>query len=243
MWACTRSSTDALAARSTWHLGRAPTNFAISLCRSAPAARRVVKCRAALAAFHGAKAPQSRRSSDDSRAISTDNAAMGDVFDFRDHMGKRKRRAFRNYAPMVLAGLTIGGAMAVGIIHVQEHGLPAFSFSRSAKADTTDFTCTNPRVVDGDTLRCGSLRVRLAHIDAPELPGHCNPGRSCVEGDPYASTNNLVSLVNGADVRCRTINIDRFGRTVALCSANGRDLSCAQRQGGYAVERYGVLRC
>ena len=40
----------------------------------------------------------------------------------------------------------------------------------------------NPRmsyVIDGDTIHCGYTRVRLAGIDAPEMPGHCQPGRAC----------------------------------------------------------------
>ncbi|OYZ97482.1 MAG: nuclease, partial [Novosphingobium sp. 17-62-8] len=30
--------------------------------------------------------------------------------------------------------------------------------------------CLSPTVHDGDTIRCGSERVRIANIDAPELP-------------------------------------------------------------------------
>lgn len=108
---------------------------------------------------------------------------------------------------------------------------------------TYEFTCATPRVVDGDTLRCGPVRVRLAHIDAPELPGHCNPGRRCTEGDPFASTTNLQRLLRVGPVQCRAIDRDRYGRIVAFCSVRGGDLSCAQVMGGFAVERYGRLRC
>lgn len=30
--------------------------------------------------------------------------------------------------------------------------------------------CLSPTVHDGDTIRCGSERVRIANINAPELP-------------------------------------------------------------------------
>ena len=105
------------------------------------------------------------------------------------------------------------------------------------------FACANPRVVDGDTLRCGPVRVRLAHIDAPELPGHCNPGRQCTPGNPFASMANLQRLVGSSPLECRSIDRDRYGREVAYCSVRGRDLSCAQVKGGFAVERYGTLSC
>ena len=39
------------------------------------------------------------------------------------------------------------------------------------------------RIVDGDTIHACGQRVRLAAIDAPELPGHCNPGMHWTPGD------------------------------------------------------------
>lgn len=30
--------------------------------------------------------------------------------------------------------------------------------------------CATPSVDDGDTIRCGAERIRIANIDAPELP-------------------------------------------------------------------------
>lgn len=51
------------------------------------------------------------------------------------------------------------------------------------------FTCQSVSVIDGDTFNCDGQRVRMAGIDAPELPGHCRPGRDCTPGDPFASTD------------------------------------------------------
>lgn len=34
----------------------------------------------------------------------------------------------------------------------------------------TAFLCASPMVHDGDTIRCGGERIRIANIDAPELP-------------------------------------------------------------------------
>lgn len=79
-------------------------------------------------------------------------------------------------------------------------------------------------------------------IDVPELPGHCRSGRSCTPGDPYASTSNLRRLAT-RPLQCRAIDRDAYGRTVARCVAAGRDLSCAQVEGRFAVRRYGSLSC
>lgn len=114
---------------------------------------------------------------------------------------------------------------------------------RVKASGTSDFSCDEPKVTDGDTLRCGAIRVRLASIDAPEMPGHCRRGRVCVEGDPYASKAALERLVTGGTVTCHQMDIDHYGRVVALCQANGRDLSCSQVEAGQAVIRYGDLNC
>lgn len=114
--------------------------------------------------------------------------------------------------------------------------------AQSAWAGAT-IRCASPRVIDGDTLRCGATRIRLSGIDAPELPGHCRRGRACAPGDPYASTDNLRRLTASGAIRCRQTDIDRYGRIVARCSAGNRDLSCEQVRGGYAIRRYAPLIC
>ena len=115
--------------------------------------------------------------------------------------------------------------------------------SQPAISGEDKFACSDPIIIDGDTLRCGSTRIRLSSIDAPEMPGHCRPGRECTPGDPYASTGNLQSLVSGQTVECRQVDTDHYGRAVARCSVQGQDLSCAQVEGGFAVNRYGFLAC
>ncbi|MGE4410924.1 MAG: thermonuclease family protein [Sphingobium sp.] len=110
-------------------------------------------------------------------------------------------------------------------------------------ASEPSYSCFGPTVVDGDTIRCAGKRVRLSSIDAPEMPDHCRPGRRCTPGDPFASKANLQSLTRSRRVTCREVDIDHYGRSVAFCSVGGKDLSCAQVQGGFAVRRYGSLRC
>lgn len=94
----------------------------------------------------------------------------------------------------------------------------------------------NCRVVDGDTLHCDGGRIRLLGIDAPELPGHCAPGRDCAPGDPYESTRSLeAGLGDGASVRIENVGTDRYGRTLALVKGSGGDLSCWQLSHGEAI--------
>ena len=94
--------------------------------------------------------------------------------------------------------------------------------------------CPAPRVVDGDTLRCGSERVRLLGIDAPELE-HCPRWRVCAPGDGQASKRSLVAAMRSGPVRLQRVTVDRYGRTVAVVWAGGVNLSCWQLERGQAI--------
>lgn len=104
-------------------------------------------------------------------------------------------------------------------------------------------SCYSPRIIDGDTLDCGGHRIRLASIDAPEMPGHCASGRRCTSGDPFASRDYLYALSRGR-VFCAAQGKDHYGRTVARCwNKADEDFSCSMVETGHAVERYGRLYC
>ena len=113
----------------------------------------------------------------------------------------------------------------------------------SKRPSEGSFSCVNPRIIDGDTFVCDGARVRLTGIDSPEKEGRCRPGRVCAPGDPVASTDNLRKLVQGNRVICEKTDTDRYGRTVARCTAGGTDLSCAQVEGGHAILRYAPISC
>lgn len=162
---------------------------------------------------------------------------MAELFDFRTHMRRRRLSLFRRYAALVLVGLLAGGLAGLTLIALTNR-----AFWPEAPPPAA-LDCRAPYVTDGDTLRCGQTWVRLAGIDAPELPGHCEAGRVCTPGDPVASRESLRALVAAGPIQCRRIETDRFGRAVAHCMANGRDLSCDQVRAGQAVGRYGVIVC
>jgi endonuclease YncB( thermonuclease family) len=82
-------------------------------------------------------------------------------------------------------------------------------------------------VTDGDTIRCGSERIRLLGIDAPELPGHCREGRQCAPGDAQASTDTLAAAMSPGMTIDR-VGVDRYGRTLARVAGGEGDLSCWQ---------------
>lgn len=90
-------------------------------------------------------------------------------------------------------------------------------------------------VVDGDTLRCGKERIRLIGIDAPEMAGHCRKGRICAPGDPLRSKDSLAAAVRGRSLQINRMGTDRYGRTLGVVYAGGRNLSCHQLGSGNAI--------
>jgi endonuclease YncB( thermonuclease family) len=96
--------------------------------------------------------------------------------------------------------------------------------------------------IDGDTLRAGDgSEYRLFGIDAPELHQSCNEadGKSWLCG--RAAKAKLTTLIKGGNVACEARATDRFGRTVAVCSAAGvSDLGEAMVRDGYAIDLGGA---
>lgn len=82
---------------------------------------------------------------------------------------------------------------------------------------------TNLRIWDGDTFRVGSFRgesVRILNIDAPEIEGRCRYETNLAQD----SKHRLAELLAGQRVQIHRQSKDRYGRTLAVNSVNGRDL-------------------
>ena len=102
---------------------------------------------------------------------------------------------------------------------------------------STSRAMTNVIAVDGDTLRTSGERVRLYGIDAPEYDQTCrdDTGRSWPCG--RAAKERLASLVARGSVACSTQGHDRYGRTLAICSAiDVEDIADVLVREGYAVD-------
>ena len=91
------------------------------------------------------------------------------------------------------------------------------------------------RVVDGDSLEIGTARIRLFGIDAPEGRQQCRDA----QGRGYAcgadARRALADLIGGREVSCTPVGASH-DRSVALCTAQGRDLSEAMVRCGHALE-------
>jgi endonuclease YncB( thermonuclease family) len=92
--------------------------------------------------------------------------------------------------------------------------------------------------IDGDSLRAGDgTEYRIFGIDAPELHQTCWElgGKEWQCG--RAAKVALTKLIKAGDVACEVKNTDRYGRSVAKCSAKGvPDIGEALVRDGYAVD-------
>ena len=92
--------------------------------------------------------------------------------------------------------------------------------------------------VDGDTIRAANgAEYRIFGIDAPELHQACTEsnGKSWLCG--RAAKTKLTTIINRGNVNCEVRATDRFGRSVAVCSAEGTpDIGEALVREGYAVD-------
>jgi endonuclease YncB( thermonuclease family) len=109
---------------------------------------------------------------------------------------------------------------AVGVPFFSGHALP----QGTGPADAA------PRVTDGDTLKQGGTTYRLWGIDAPEL------AQTCGDGWPAGrmAATKLKALTAGRTIVCQDKDRDRYGRTVAICRANGEDLGAILVREGLA---------
>jgi len=97
--------------------------------------------------------------------------------------------------------------------------------------------------IDGDTLRVGDgSEYRLFGIDAPELHQTCKEANGKSWACGRAAKARLTTLIKGGNVQCVEKSKDRYGRVVAMCSAQGvPDLGQALVQQGYAIDLGGEI--
>ncbi|MCB1333470.1 MAG: thermonuclease family protein [Roseivivax sp.] len=98
------------------------------------------------------------------------------------------------------------------------------------------------RVIDGDTLDVGGVRVRLFGIDAPELDQRCGTASAPMWACGAWAAAEVRARYQGRAATCAQIETDRYGRTVARCTVDGQDMGRALVRDGlaFAFRRYSM---
>jgi len=114
-------------------------------------------------------------------------------------------------------------------------GLGSGSPLRSGpRSDGAEVLAGSPRVIDGDTIAIGETRVRLEGIDAPEAVQTCGLREGGTWACGAAATRALSDRIGGKAVSCVPRGRDRYGRTLAVCYADGRDINAWMVRQGHA---------
>lgn len=112
---------------------------------------------------------------------------------------------------------------------------------------TTVLVCLTLAMSDGDSGRCVTAdgerhRVRLAGIDAGEVAPftRCRQRPNVWACSPVARTTGSEAArrarqLAAAGARCTVTDTDHYGRNVAVCTVNGRDLGGLLVREGLAV--------
>lgn len=82
-------------------------------------------------------------------------------------------------------------------------------------------------MIDGDTIRIGSERIRLRGIDTPEMH----------EGDGPAAKERLEELIRNGSLDIIPHGRDVYDRLVADVLVNGRNVAEILKSEGYAKSR------
>jgi len=92
-----------------------------------------------------------------------------------------------------------------------------------------------PRIVDGDTVQIGSAKIRLQGIDAPETDQICLDANRKRWSCGLEARNRLIAKGGGKVWSCRSSSVDRYGRALASCEADGTNLNRWLVRSGWAL--------
>ncbi len=99
------------------------------------------------------------------------------------------------------------------------------------------------KVVDGDTIKINSKKIRLYGIDAPEKKQKCKKTYLTISFLSFTkdymcgevSTQKLIKKINKQKLNCNILDVDRYNRLIAECFKRKINLNSWMVSNGYAV--------
>ncbi len=101
----------------------------------------------------------------------------------------------------------------------------------------------NAKIIDGDTIKINSKKIRLHGIDAPEFKQMCKKPYLKIVFFTFTkdypcgkiSTQKLQKKINNKAITCKILDIDRYKRLIGECFKRNLNLNSWLVSNGYAV--------
>ncbi len=101
----------------------------------------------------------------------------------------------------------------------------------------------NAQIIDGDTIKINSKKIRLYGIDAPEFKQTCKKTSLTIIFFTFTkdypcgkiSTENLKKKINNKVITCKILDIDRYKRLIGECYKRNLNLNSWLVSNGHAV--------
>ena len=99
------------------------------------------------------------------------------------------------------------------------------------------------KIVDGDTIKINSKKIRLYGIDAPEKKQKCKKTYLTISFMSFTkdymcgevSTEKLIKKINKQKLNCNILDVDRYKRLIGECFKRNINLNSWMVSNGYAV--------
>ena len=99
------------------------------------------------------------------------------------------------------------------------------------------------KIIDGDTIKINSKKIRLHGIDAPEKKQVCKKPYITIVFFSFSknylcgqvSTDKLTKKINNQIIKCKIKNVDRYNRLIGECYKRNENLNSWLVSNGYAV--------
>ena len=101
----------------------------------------------------------------------------------------------------------------------------------------------NAQIIDGDTIKINSKKIRLHGIDAPEFKQKCKKPYLTIIFFTFTkdypcgkiSTQKLQNKINNKVITCKILDVDRYKRFIGECYKRNLNLNSWLVSNGYAV--------
>ncbi len=142
------------------------------------------------------------------------------------------------YATRQLGCLVLAGGLAAGLFFsgglAARTSAPSSGGNPGSAAPSRATITGHARVIDGDTIAVGGMRIRLEGIDAPETSQTCTSRSGETWPCGRKATHELTQLIGQEPVTCEERGLDKYRRVLGVCWAGGVEINAEMVRRGYA---------